>query len=125
MQRRLIVIGVALATFSVGIVVTRILSLGLTSQSSIAIPAIQFQNHAPCIEAQTSSAFSKFFSEFRDALKSNDMHKLFTMTRRCNFDWYADVALTHPLQYGETSVPSQLEPPFGNKPILRSPWAKA
>jgi hypothetical protein len=122
MKRKLILIGVALGTFCAGLVVTRILSSAPMSPSSSAIPAIQLQDRASCVEAQTSAELSTFFSAFRDALKSKDTHKLFTMTRRCNFDWYADLALSDPLQYQKRSVPSQLEPPFEVKPILRVSW---
>jgi hypothetical protein len=91
---------------------------------SVAIPAIQLHTQNSCLEAETSPELSTFFAEFRDALKKGDTHKLFTMTRRCNFDWYADVQLSHPLLYEEVLVPSQLETPFEVKPILRVPWGQ-
>jgi hypothetical protein len=125
MKCKFILIGVALGTFCVGLVVTRTLVLCTESPSSAAIPAIQLQDRASCVEAQTSAELSTFFSAFRDALKSNDTHRLFTMTRRCNFDWYADLRLSHPVQYQERSAPSQLEPPFDVKPYLRLPWGQS
>jgi hypothetical protein len=124
MKRKFILIGVALGTFCVGLVVTRTLVLSTESPSSAAIPAIQLQDRASCVEAQTSAELSTFFSAFRDALKSNDTHRLFTMTRRCNFDWYADLALS-PAPISRTIRPFPLEPPFEVSPYLRVPWGQS
>ena len=117
MKRKLILIGIGLGAFCVGLIVSRVLSLRFAFQPSVAIPAIQLHPKNSCLEAETSPELSRFFAEFRDALTKEDIHKLFTMTRRCNFDWYADAALSHPLLYEEVLVPSQLETPF-------EPWGQ-
>ena len=105
--------------FCFGIAVSRVLSSWLTAPSNVSIPAIQLQNERTCNEADTSPEVSTFFSEFREALRSKDTHKLFAMTRRCNFDWQADVPLLHPLQY-EENPPAQLEAPFEVRPVLKA-----
>jgi hypothetical protein len=124
MTRKLILIGIGLVAFCVGLGVSRVLSPRLEFESNVTIPAIQLHTQKSCFEAETSPDLSTFFDELRDALKKEDTHRLFTMTRRCNFDWYADAALSHPLLYEEVSVPSQLETPFEVKPILKVPWGQ-
>jgi hypothetical protein len=113
MKHKLINVTVALMTFGLGVAVASLAYSTLRRDQYIEIPQQRLRSES-CLEEETPKEFSAFWLEFRSALQHEDKPKLFSMTRKCGFDWqpFAGRPLVKPLEDDSGYVPSQLRAPF-------------
>jgi len=76
------------------------------------IPQQELVAEVPCSEVEkTAKDFKNFWQDFRTAIEREDKAKLFSMTRRCSFDWspFSEPYLNKPLEVSKRHT-FQLDP---------------
>jgi hypothetical protein len=124
MNRKLTSIAVALVTCGLSVALVTLLHSMAADVNSRDIPQQQLIAEIPCFEEETAREFSAFWWEFRSAVEREDKTKLFSMTRKCNFDWspFRGEHLIRPLEINLGYSPSQLEAAFEVRRTLTSGW---
>jgi hypothetical protein len=119
-------IAVALITFGLGVGLTSLLYLRFSRDQNSEIPEQAFLRPASCVEEETPQEFSAFWLEFRSAIQREDKPRLFSLIRKCSFDWlpFTGHNLIKPLEIDSGNVPSQLEAPFEVRPTSISRWGQ-
>ena len=113
MNRKLTRIAVMVVTFGLGVALVSFLRSKVDDLRNGQIPQQELRAEVPCFEqAQTPQEFSKFWLEFHGAVEREDKVKLFSMTRKCDFEWspFIGPPLIRPLEVSKRHSPVQLDP---------------
>jgi hypothetical protein len=100
-------------TFVLGVALVSFLRSKVDYLRKGQIPPQELLAEAPCFEqAQTPQGFSKFWLEFRGAVEREDKVKLFSLTRKCDFEWspFIGPPLIRSLEVSKRHSPVQLDP---------------
>jgi hypothetical protein len=126
MKRKLTNIAVALVTFGLGVGLVSLLYSTVDSVHRSQIPRQHLITEIPCAEEETAQEFSAFWLEFRSAVQREDKLKLFSMIRKCSFDWspFKGENLRKPLEINSGYLHSLLEFPFEVRPTSISTWGQ-
>ena|ERR1051325_7129929 len=85
MKRHLPLIAAIIIAVSAAIVILVIVNRRLRREVT-GIPPVALHD-STCVEPATTSDFPKFLQQFREAIKSKDKRKLFSMVHTCSFYW--------------------------------------
>lgn len=126
MKRSLINVAVALITLALGLWVASLTHSMFGREECIEIPQQELLSVPSCVEERTPDEFSAFWGEFQSAVHEEDKRKLFSMLRKCSFDWapLEGFNLVKPLEHDSYRAPSQLETPFEVKPTVLHNWGQ-
>ena len=114
MKLKLGYILVSFMTFGVGVAVVSFTHSAIDRSFTDKIPGQPLSKPA-CANEETSSQFSNFWHDFRDALQRDEKIELFSMIDKCNFEWEpfdGDDGLTRPLEADYRYDPFPPESPF-------------